>query len=89
MDKGHFKVLRLSKNPSSTQSPLYILLPIWRVFIFLLLSALHLPMDLKALEGSLEIRDFNTILDLFSKDLTLSLDNFLLSLMRDLMLEEN
>ena len=70
------------------QSPLYDLSPTVRELMFLILLFLPLPIALNALEGSIDMRELKVILDLFRRDLTRDLNNFLLSLSRILKLLE-
>ena len=48
---GIFNALKLSKKPSLTRTPLYLILPTVREVMFLLLPFLEFLIDLKALDG--------------------------------------
>ena len=77
---GFFNAQRLSKKPSLTHLPLYVILPTVRVLMLLILLFLEFLIALKALDGSLDTMALKVIFVLYWRDLMRSLDNFLLSL---------
>ena len=79
---GFFSALRLSKKPSLTRTPLYLILPTVREVIFLLLAFLEFLIDLKALEGFLAKSELKVRFELICMFFTQALDNFLLCLHR-------
>ena len=79
---GFLSALRLSKNPSLTHTPLYLVLPTVREVIFLLLPFLEFLIDLKAFEGFLAKSELNVRFELICMVLTWALESFLLCLHR-------
>ena len=79
---GFFNALRLSKKPSLTRTPLYLILPTVREVMFLLLPFLEFLIDLKALEGFLARSELKVRFDLTCMFFTRALANFLLCLHR-------
>ena len=79
---GFFNALRLSKKPSLTHTPLYLILPTVREVIFLLLPVLEFLIDLKALEGFLATSELNVRFELICIVFIRALDNLLLCLQR-------